>query len=246
MRTLHPIIGVNLGEKGKVTRRTGSKMQLFEMGSGHYNIVPAGTELQSIWHNRMCIALLFIDETYVQSQVALDSATEIRLPLCVNSFDPQVLTYVEKLIDELKSPSALSGVKAQAWIDLLLARLLELHAGGSKRGDEKRAEPSKAFVELVDYIENNLALELSVPELSSRCKLSTFHFIRQFKRTFLMTPHEYILQRRMERAKIMLQIEEYSIGEVARMVGFVDSGHFSKAFKQRCGMSPTQFRKRGL
>ncbi|RAV22387.1 AraC family transcriptional regulator [Paenibacillus contaminans] len=95
----------------------------------------------------------------------------------------------------------------------------------------------------VDYIEKQYANKMNLEEISSQSNMSSFHFSREFKKLFGMTPMQMVTDVRLHRAKQLLLDSNISITEVAGLIGFYDVGHFSKVFKQKNGYTPLQFRK---
>jgi AraC-like DNA-binding protein len=72
--------------------------------------------------------------------------------------------------------------------------------------------------------------------------VSQFHFHRQFKKTTGLTPHQFIVQRRIERAKVLLAQSNLPIVDVAARVGFVDQSHFTTIFRKLTSMTPKIYR----
>ena len=94
---------------------------------------------------------------------------------------------------------------------------------------------------LDDSLEKRFSLALYARE--NACTESAL--IRSFRRTFGITPHEYLLENRIAEAENYLLYTEFSIKEIAAALAFSDQYHFSNAFKSRKDCSPTEFRKRG-
>jgi AraC-like DNA-binding protein len=99
-----------------------------------------------------------------------------------------------------------------------------------------------------DLIDARYSEALDVPSLARRAHASPAHFSRRFKTTFGETPHQYLLTRRIERAKHLLRESELSVTEVSLEVGFHSLGTFSSTFKRLVGGTPTEYRRkvRGL
>lgn len=91
-------------------------------------------------------------------------------------------------------------------------------------------------------IHHHLFEELSTTELARLCGMSLSSFKRKFKAAFNQSPKQYINQKRIEKAKELLNNEELNISEVAYKIGFNDIGYFSKVFKSKEGLTPTEFR----
>jgi AraC-like DNA-binding protein len=95
-----------------------------------------------------------------------------------------------------------------------------------------------------DLIDRDFALELDVPALARAAHASTAHFSRSFKRAFGETPHQYLLRRRIERAKELLRGTGLSVTEVSFAVGFQSLGSFSTAFRELVGEPPSAYARR--
>ena len=83
----------------------------------------------------------------------------------------------------------------------------------------------------------------SLDELSKKLFLSKSEIIRYFKNAYKLTPYQYLLNSKMNYAKTMLQNGTYTVKEIAEHLGFYSAYHFSNTFKQREGLSPTEYRK---
>jgi AraC family transcriptional regulator len=97
--------------------------------------------------------------------------------------------------------------------------------------------------QVTEYINEHLAQDLKLNEIAAIAQLSPYHFSRLFKESMGITLHQYILQRRVEKAKYLLQYSQLSISEVATKVGFFDQSHLTRYFKQIVGVTPKQFLK---
>ncbi|MEL6381669.1 MAG: AraC family transcriptional regulator [Cyanobacteria bacterium J06626_18] len=101
--------------------------------------------------------------------------------------------------------------------------------------------------QVIDYIEAYLTEDLSLNDLALVSGVSKFHFSRLFKQAFGLTPHRYLMKRRVERAAAALKTEfskdAIAIAQVAHQFGFTDQSHFTRVFKQVKGLTPKQFLK---
>jgi AraC-like DNA-binding protein len=95
---------------------------------------------------------------------------------------------------------------------------------------------------LKDYIRTNLDCALSVKDLANLVHLGPRQFFRRFVNTFGTTPHRYVVNERVTRAKQLL-LSEQLLSAIAVTVGFANQSHLSVAFRKVTGMSPNQFRQ---
>jgi len=93
--------------------------------------------------------------------------------------------------------------------------------------------------ELIELeLENNIALS----SIAMTAGLSVYHFARAFKQSMGVSPHRYLLQRRIEKAVALLKETELPLSEIAVTVGFADQSHFSRQFSRFMGETPRAFR----
>jgi len=85
---------------------------------------------------------------------------------------------------------------------------------------------------------------LSIQHVAREAAMSPFHFIRQFESVFGTTPHQFRIQARLDRAKRLLALSDYSVTDVCLEVGFSSLGSFSDLFARRVGTSPSAYRRR--
>ena len=98
--------------------------------------------------------------------------------------------------------------------------------------------------EAVAYIEENLHEEnLSIVSVAEHIYLNPVYFGRVFKNTFHMTFKKYLMQQRMERAKVLLEQGKSSIGDICDYVGISNPSYFSQLFKQYTGKLPSEYKK---
>ena len=92
------------------------------------------------------------------------------------------------------------------------------------------------------YVDARIGGPISLDDLASVAGVSRFHFHRQFRKSVGVTPHEYVLRARIERAKGLLTASDLTVGEVSGVVGFADQSHFSNIFRKLTAMTPRSFR----
>jgi AraC family transcriptional regulator len=97
---------------------------------------------------------------------------------------------------------------------------------------------------ILDYIEGHLGDSPTLEQMADFVRLSPTYFASQFKRATGLPPHQYVIQRRVERAKQQLQSDrDTSIAEIALELGFSDQSQLSNHFKRLVGVTPRNFRR---
>ncbi len=94
------------------------------------------------------------------------------------------------------------------------------------------------------YIDACYSSPLDLDQIARQACFSRFHFIRLFRKVYKRTPHQYLIQRRIEQAKVLLATSELSVTEVCLTVGFQSLGSFSLLFHKLAGQAPTDYRAR--
>jgi AraC family transcriptional regulator len=95
---------------------------------------------------------------------------------------------------------------------------------------------------VLDYIDTYLEQNIKLADLARLLDMSSFHFSRLFKRSIGITPHQYLSQQRVERAKQLLKKTDRLITDIALECGFSSHSHLSKQFRQSTGMTPKAYR----
>ena len=113
--------------------------------------------------------------------------------------------------------------------------------------DRRQRLSSRCLRKVEDYVRDNLAnpaVRLTLATLARAAQLSPFHFHRLFRDRTGMTPHEFVIQQRIERAqRLLLASPKKSVAKVAAEVGCADQSHLCRLFKRRLGVTPATFRK---
>jgi AraC-like DNA-binding protein len=94
-----------------------------------------------------------------------------------------------------------------------------------------------------EYMQAHLSESIDLSMLAAVAGLSMHHFAREFKHSAGVTPHHYLIRKRIERAQQMLAQTDLSLAEVAYAVGFSDQGHLARHFRGLLGTTPREFRQ---
>lgn len=96
--------------------------------------------------------------------------------------------------------------------------------------------------QVLEYINTHLDRDLSLADIAKVINVSPTYFASLFKREMEIPPHQYVIQQRVERAKLMLSKTDLAIADIALQVGFSSQSHLTQQFKRLTGMTPKQVR----
>src|ERR687886_2414234 len=102
--------------------------------------------------------------------------------------------------------------------------------------------PARHLTRAKDLADARYAEPLGVDDLARAAGLSRAHFSREFRRAFGVSPHAYLLTRRLERAAAQLRNTDHSVAEICVSVGLSSIGSFTTSFTRTYGVSPTAYR----
>lgn len=109
---------------------------------------------------------------------------------------------------------------------------------------DEHSQPNEAWVRrIAAFIDQRLNEPITLEELSAHMHGSPYHLQRTFKQMRGMTPAQYALEKRVERAKTLLSDTELPISNVAENVGMRSAAHFATVFQSKTGLSPTAYRR---
>jgi AraC-like DNA-binding protein len=110
----------------------------------------------------------------------------------------------------------------------------------------RRDDTYQQLIRARSFIDECSDLPLDLAQIASQASLSRYYFLRLFRSTFAQTPHQYLIERRIERAKALLAAGDLSITEVCFAVGFQSLGSFSALFHRCSGCPPKEYRARAF
>jgi AraC-like DNA-binding protein len=96
----------------------------------------------------------------------------------------------------------------------------------------------------LDFLSAHLSDDPGVADLARECGLSTGYFSRAFRQTTGVAPHQWLIRRRVERARQLLLGHGLELADIALVCGFVDQSHFTRVFTKLEGASPGKWRQR--
>jgi AraC family transcriptional regulator len=230
-----------IGERWLAGKRETERRQL-----GDIAIIPAGISHRCNWNTTARFGILAIEPTLLQ-QIGQDWVNPDKIELT-----PQFMSerddLIQSIFSALSAELATSGIGSNLLVDslktTLAIHLLRNYCTTSPRLSSYPDGLSAAKLMLIkDYINTHLDRDLKLTELSSIAQISPYHFLRLFKKSVGIPPHQYILQQRIDRVKYLLRSSNLDIAEIALRVGFCDASHLNRCFKNSLGKIPSQWRQ---
>ncbi|MDR0794637.1 MAG: helix-turn-helix domain-containing protein [Tannerella sp.] len=122
--------------------------------------------------------------------------------------------------------------------------LLQLFSRFLEKASFKQELVDKRIIKVVRYIREKINRNIGIDELAAICYLTNDHFIRLFKREMQYTPIQYINQKKIEKAQLMLIIGEKSIKEISYDLSFENISYFYRLFRKITGMPPNKYKEK--
>jgi AraC family transcriptional regulator len=152
--------------------------------------------------------------------------------------DPRVYQSKPWINKEIQYHSLSHYLETQAILMQLFSRFI-----GNEKTEHLNRIGHHNFQRILHYIQENITQEISVNRLAEMACASRDHFARTFKSIIGMPPSEYIIQKRLEKAKLLLLTTNASLSEIISQTGFHSTAYFCRVLKKNVSCTPLQFRK---
>jgi AraC family transcriptional regulator len=225
--------------EGKLDRHFQSE----QFKEGDFLLVPANISHFVRWHQEHRFILLSLEPKYFARAIC-DCIDPELIPYFLKS-DPLIHQIGLVLKTELETGGAGGQLYVEAMTHALFIHLLRHYSSQQNIIRNYSGGLSKfKLKQVIDYINNHLERDLSLTELATMVQMSSSYFCRSFKQSTGEPPHQYVIQRRLERAKQLLLQDELTLAEIAYRVGFANQGHLNRHFKRRFGITPRQMKQK--
>ena len=239
-------ISIHVGPSVQVSCRRAGRVHRGTAVHGDIDIIPAGTP--GLWELKdKDIALVLSLSPELLSTVAehydLDPArVEIRNRFQVR--DPQLENIAWALKAEMESGYPCGRIYVDSLAVSVAARLLRFHSSILVEPEVKsRRLSDRKFRQVLEYIEANLDRNISLADIASVTGLSVSHFKSLFRESAGVPAHQYLIRRRVERAKNLIAEDKMPISQVAFEAGFSHQSHLARHMRRLLGVSPKALRK---
>jgi AraC family transcriptional regulator len=213
--------------------------------SGEILIVPAGVSNTTVWTGDAEFLRLTISPKFLR-EVAHESIDPDRVELIPRfaAFDLLIHQIGLSLKADLEAGCPTGKIFGESAATMLAARLLQQHSVRKpKLASDENGLSSYTLRQVLDYIRSHLSQDLSIIDLAQVAGMSPYYFMRMFKKSMHITPRQYIIQIRIDRAKELLRSRELSIADIALQCGFTNQSHFTNIFRQLTETTPKAYRR---
>jgi len=241
------LIFVSLGD-GHVIRESGGDISDKEVEAGLVSIHPSDTPVRWAWDTRLSFAMMSLEPEYL-NKVARESfdfdPAKVRLKPVEGQRDPVISNIAGALMREVMSGDAGSRLYAESLANMLAVHLLRNYTEHPELVEaEKVSVAPRSVIQAMKYIHENYPGDVSLANIAGAAHLSSYHLTRVFKKATGMSPHQYLVQVRVNSARSLLTAGagDRSLAEIAAAVGFADQSHLTRHFKRMLGITPKQLR----
>ncbi len=236
-----------------LTQSLDGQLRRERVAYGDVAIIPAGRAWE--WRLKgetesdllpLCLEDAFLRK--VAQSVDIDPDGLEIVPL-LGAQDPRIERIGLALKDELEVEGLLGGrLYAESLATALAITLIRDHSSLARTAARQAVREhagglsKRALKDAVDYIGDNLEKDLTLAEIAGAAHMSPYHFSRLFKQSVGLTPHRYVIECRVQRAKELLGGSTLPIAEIALLCGFANQSHLNKHFKRVFGVNPKALR----
>ena len=162
--------------------------------------------------------------------------------------DPLLEQLAITITTALRDGTVEDGLYVDTLAHMIAVHLARRHSSRSRevQGPAARAVSGSKMRRLIEFVEENLDRDLSLEAMAQEVGISPLYLPRAFKAAIGQSPHQYVLARRIERARELLRDTDLPIVDVALSSGFSSQSHLSNWFVRIVGVSPAAYRKEGL
>ncbi|OLO99266.1 AraC family transcriptional regulator [Mycolicibacterium porcinum] len=158
--------------------------------------------------------------------------------------DPLMHYLVEEIYSVADRDDAIARLLTDSVTETMRLLIRDKYTEAPPKEREHRAFDPGMRKMLVEYLNDSLDSDIHLDALAELTGMPVHGFIGAFRRAFHTTPYQFLLDLRIDRAKMLLATTSRTVSEIASTVGFSTPSHFANAFRRRVGISPSGYRQR--
>jgi AraC family transcriptional regulator len=216
------------------------------IGPGDVSLLTRAAESHWVWPADIEVVHVYVTQDELATtcrQMYERDATDVELHDVVKADDPAIHRTAMLIAHEAAQGAAGSRLMVDSLSCQLSVHILRRHAHILFRDNPGADGLSFSQERAVrNYVHERLQENISLDDLAGTVGLSRYHFARRFRQSTGTTPHEFVLQQRVERAKTLLHRTNTPLLDVACICGFADQSHMTREFRKRVGVTPGRYR----
>jgi AraC family transcriptional regulator len=240
------VLILRIGSPSVIEWQSEGREHRYEHPPGSVSLIPAGLRRAATVFRPLpgVASILQIEPKFLDANVRdVTRGGKLELVQHVDLRDAQIARLIESIFIDVQAGSPAGPLFGESIATALSLHVARQYAADRPPMDSYRGGLSRSNLNRVhEFIDTHLGGQLELAELADVTGLNLFHFARAFKQSTGESPHQYVLRRRIERAKQFLRDPRSTVLEASARTGFVDQSHFSKVFRRVVGLSPTEFR----
>ncbi len=240
------LVSLHLGEPAITERHVVGHRRRTETATPEsVSIFPAKAPFVQQWQDRLPRLDLLIESEFVSNVVGRDvAANRLELRHTHSAGDPFIAQVLYALRQDAREGFPRGRLYGETLGTALVVHLLRHHAVQDGLGHSPRGRlPPNRLRRVVEYINDRLEMDISLPELAALVGLNADYFARAFKQTTGVSPHRYVVLKRIDRACALLGDARISIAEISARSGFASQSAFTTAFGRIRGITPSAYRR---
>jgi len=179
--------------------------------------------------------------TEIAAEAAMGKQFEFKR--IVGNYSSHLLNLIGEFQSEMMNYGEAYPLMIRSLSTLIVYQLIRDLQTEQIKSTAKISQDNNYIRKAISVMEEHYQTNISINEICDLIYLSPYHFKRIFKEHTGRTPHRYLLDIRLNKAKELLSKNEKTIEEISRMCGFVNAGHFAVAFKRGTTLSPSEYRR---
>jgi AraC family transcriptional regulator len=228
-----PVVWQSHGKRGSMT-----------IGPGSVLLVSRGTEDSIVFSRAVRRILLNLEPSLLNRAFAeIDTGRDVEFIDQWGVFDPQIEFILRALEADLEAGIPAGGMFGESLLCALAVHLQNRYAVIRPKIPRMRnGLPRARLNRVIEFIDANLDGEIGLSVLAATAGMSPHYFSELFKQSVHLSPHQFVLRRRIDRARMLLNDPAITVLEAAVRSGFGDQSHFTKTFRRIVGVTPTGYR----